>query len=435
MALSFRGGIHMDEHKSARSKATQAMPAPAVVVIPMSMHIGAECKPLVAKGDTVLLGQKIGAADTPISAPVHASVSGKVLAVEPRIHPNGAKVMSVVIENDYQDTVHPSVQAHGSLAALSAEEITDLAREAGVVGLGGAVFPTAAKIRSSVGKVETLIINCAECEPYITSGHRMMLECTTEILDGVRFVMKALGLTAAIIAVESNKFDVVKAFERALPKGGNITVKVVETKYPQGGEKQLVLAVTGKEVPPGALPSAVGCVVFNPETCLSVYRAAITGMPLITRVVTVAGSAVANPKNLLCRIGTPVGELYAAAGGFRESPYKLIMGGPMMGTALTSLDAPVVKSTNALLAFSREEEHFSENPTCIRCGRCSDACPVNLMPVYINMYYEKEMLDELVKLNVADCIECGICTYVCPGRLHLAQSCRLAKQRTANLKK
>jgi len=158
-------------------------------------------------------------------------------------------------------------------------------------------------------------------------------------------------------------------------------------------------------------------------------------MPLITRVVTVAGSAVANPKNLLCRIGTPVGELYAAAGGFRESPYKLIMGGPMMGTALTSLDAPVVKSTNALLAFSREEEHFSENPTCIRCGRCSDACPVNLMPVYINMYYEKEMLDELVKLNVADCIECGICTYVCPGRLHLAQSCRLAKQRTANLKK
>ncbi|NLM62056.1 MAG: electron transport complex subunit RsxC [Clostridiales bacterium] len=431
MALTFRGGVHPDDKKElTRKKAFETIPAPATVVIPMLMHIGQPCQPLVAKGNKVKLGQKIGESTAPISAPIHSSVSGTVVAVEPRLHPNGNMVMSVVIENDFNDTLDESVRPHGSVESLSADELIRIIREAGIVGLGGAAFPTHAKIQSGLGKVDTLIINCAECEPYITSGHRTMLERPEEIIGGIRVLMKIYRLDSAIIAIESNKLDAVRVLEKALPqKSSQIKIKVLKTKYPQGAEKQLIYTVTGREVPPGQLPAAVGCAVFNQDTCAAIHNAVTTGMPLVTRGVTVSGSAIANPKNIICRIGTPLSELAAAAGGYREEPFKLIMGGPMMGVALTDVEIPVIKNTNAFLAFSQYEDVYSEHPTCIRCGRCVKVCPMNLLPIYMHMYYQKDMFDELEKLNVSDCIECGCCSYTCPGRLFLTQTFRVAKAR------
>jgi electron transport complex protein RnfC len=437
MALTFRGGVHPDDKKdSTRKKPFETITAPAAVVIPMSMHAGAPCQPLVKKGDLVRMGQKIGDSTSPVSSPIHSSVSGTVSAVEPRLHPNGSYVMSVVIDNDFADTLDESISPKGSVESLSAEELISVIREAGIVGLGGAAFPTHVKISSGIGKVDTLIINCAECEPYITSGHRSLLERPEEIIGGVRILMKIFGLDKAVMAIEANKFDAVRVLEKALPQRSSpIKIKVLKTKYPQGGEKQLIYSVTKREVPPGQLPAAVGCAVFNPDTCAAIHNAVTTGMPLITRGVTVSGSAIANPKNLICRIGTSFEDLVAASGGFKEEPYKLVMGGPMMGTALQDIEIPVIKATNAFLAFSQNEDKFSDNPTCIRCGRCVEACPMNLMPVYMYMYYQKEMFPELDKLNVTDCIECGSCSYTCPGRLYLTQSFRVAKVRLADYKK
>ena len=354
MALTFRGGVHLDDKKElTRKKAFETIPAPATVVIPMLMHVGAQCQPLVVPGSKVKLGQKIGDSNAPISAPIHASVSGTVSAVEPRLHPNGNMVMSVVIENDYSDTLDESVKPHGSVESLSSDELIRIIREAGIVGLGGAAFPTHVKIQSGIGKVDTLIINCAECEPYITSGHRSMLEHPEEIIGGIRVLMKIYHIDNAVLAVESNKLDAVRVLEKALPqKSSPIKIKVLKTKYPQGAEKQLIYAVTKKEVPPGQLPAAVGCAVFNLDTCAAIHNAVTTGMPLISRGVTVSGSAIANPKNIICRIGTPLSELAAAAGGFKEEPFKLLMGGPMMGVALTDIELPVIKNTNHFSTFT-----------------------------------------------------------------------------------
>jgi len=437
MALTFRGGVYPDEKKElTRKKPFETIPAPATVIIPMSMHIGAPCQPMVKKGDAVKMGQKIGDNTAPVSSPIHSPVSGTVVAVEPRLHPNGTNVMSIVIENDYADTLDDSVYPRGSVESLSSENLLAVIREAGIVGLGGAAFPTHVKISSGIGKVNTLIINCAECEPYITSGHRALLERPEEIIGGIRILMKIFNLDSAIIAIEANKFDAVKVLEKALPqKSSPIKIKILKTKYPQGGEKQIIYAVTKRQVPPGQLPAAVGCAVFNPDTCAAIHNAVTTGMPLITRNVTVSGSAIANPKNLVCRIGTPLSDLAAASGGFKEEPYKLIMGGPMMGIALTDIEVPVIKQTNAFLAFSQNEDKFADEPTCIRCGRCVEACPMNLMPVYMYMYYQKEMFPELDRLHVTDCIECGSCSYTCPGRLFLTQSFRVAKVRLADYKK
>lgn len=436
MARTFPGGVHPDDKKDAtRKKPLEHVPSPKTVIIPMSMHIGAPCQPLVQVGDKVKMGQKIGESKSPVSAPIHASVAGTVLAIEPRMHPNGTKVLSVVLENDFSDALDESIAPRGTVESLSAEELMAIVREAGIVGLGGAAFPTQIKLQSGIGKVDKLIINCAECEPYITSGHRGLLENAEAILGGVRAIMKVLQVEDVTFAIESNKYDVVQVLERTLPKDTPVKVRIVKTKYPQGGEKQLIYAVTRRRVPPGQLPASVGCAVFNPDTCAAIHEAITTGMPLITRTVTVSGPAVANPKNLICRIGTQFDELLAASGGLKEEPSKLIMGGPMMGQALVHDAVPVIKATNAFLAFTDEEDHSVEEPMCIRCGRCVSVCPMNLMPLYMYMYYHKDRYEELEKLNVADCIECGCCSYICPGRLHLTQTFKVGKIRLNEYRK
>ncbi len=430
MAFSFRGGIHPDyqKEKTAASVIVSNMPQPEVVIIPMSQHIGAPCQPLVKVGDRVLEGQKIGDFEGGLCAPIHASITGIVKAIEPRWHSSGVKVLSVVIEADGSEEKMEGEMYEGEASDFSPEEIISFAREAGIVGMGGAAFPLHAKLRTALDrKVTTVIINGCECEPFITADHRAMVEYPRFIITGAELIRQCLGVEDVVICVESNKPDAL-ATMRSTADGTGIAVLELPTKYPQGGEKQLIRAVTGREVPPGKLPMDIGCAVFNVDTCASLYRAIYRGQPLIKRVVTVSGSAVENPANLLVRIGTPYRELFRFC-GLNSEPYKIINGGPMMGTAQHSLDIPVIKNTSALLAYSEQggEEAFPETDVCIRCGRCMAVCPMRLQPTKI---YENAVLDrfeECMKLNVQDCIECGCCAYVCPAKLYLVQAMRMAK--------
>ena len=434
MAQSFFGGIHPNDQKAATcDKPIRKIAPPVQVVIPMSLHIGAPCTPLVKAGDMVKVGQKIGDATAPVSAPIHASVSGKVLAVEPRIHANGAKVMSVVIENDFLDTLDDSVKPVENPETLDAKAFSALVREAGIVGMGGATFPTQIKIDSALGKVDKVIINAAECEPYITSDHHTMLERTEQVIGGATLLARLFQVDKVYLGIEANKMNAAKKLREEIEKTkAPLEVVVLHTRYPQGAEKQLCQAITGRQVPPGGLPASIGCAVFNVVTVTAVYRAVYEGMPLVSRVVTVAGSGVKEPGNWECPIGTPVADLLDACGGVDEKTYKLLMGGPMMGNALTSADVTVGKGTNAILAFSKNEEQTVENPQCIRCGKCVSVCPMHLQPVFMNMYASKGRLEELEAANVMDCIECGACTYVCPGRLHLVHTFRTGKQKILN---
>lgn len=430
MALSFKGGVHPGDHKIYTSSIPiTVLDGAPVHVYPLQQHIGAPLSPVVEIGQRVLVGQKIADTDAFVAVPLHASVSGKVQSIEPRLHPSGAKVTSIVIENDGLYEVDSSVKPKGKIESLSAEEIVKITREAGVVGMGGAGFPTHVKLSPPPDKkIQHVIVNGAECEPYLTSDHRVMLESPELVLMGLEAVLKVFGLSEGTVAIESNKPDAIICMQKHADSFAGIKVVELRTKYPQGSEKQLIKAVTGRQVPSGGLPADVGVVVINVDTAVAVATAIKTGMPLIRRIVTVSGDAIAEPSNFAVRLGAPFDYVIDKAGGLKGEAAKVIMGGPMMGIAQLSLDVPVVKGTSAILAFSEEMSVFDESARCMRCGKCVKACPMGLMPLYLNMYAKAGDWDMCEKYNILDCIECGVCSYLCPGRQHPVQNLRVAKQ-------
>ena len=427
MAFSFFGGVHPKENKwYACDKETQVFPEPDTVVIPMAQHIGAPCKPLVAKGDLVTKGQKIGD-NQGLCVPVHASVSGKVKAVEMRPHTNGSTVLSVVIENDHLDTLCETIQprTQEEVDALTPEQLVDIIHEAGIVGMGGATFPTHVKLSGGIGKVDTAIVNAGECEPYITADDRLCREHPEQVVRGLQIIMKIFGLKEGHIGIEDNKPEAIAALKAAATEG--ILVDVLPAKYPQGAEKQLIYAITGREVPSGGLPAAVGCAVFNAATVRAICEAVYDGMPLIQRIVTVSGDILMEPKNLLVPIGTAFNDLIEACGR-NENPYKVLSGGPMMGVAQYDLNVPTIKGVNAVTVLGRNNHHFVEDPRCLRCGKCIDACPMKLMPVLMYKAWQNGDVEEMKKNNIMDCIECGSCAYTCPASVPLVLGFRVAKQ-------
>ena len=427
MAFSFFGGVHPKENKIARDVAIQEFPEPDILVIPMSQHIGAPCKPLVKKGDLVTVGQKIGD-NQGLCVPVHASVSGKVKAVEMRAHTSGTTVMSVVIENDHLQTLCQDMKprTQEEVDALTPEELMSIIREGGIVGMGGATFPTHVKLSSGLGKVDTIIVNAGECEPFITSDDRICREMPDQLISGLKVIMKILGLGTAHIAIEDNKPEAAKALQAQLCAADGITVDVLPAKYPQGAEKQMIYAVTGREVPSGGLPAAVGCAVFNAATCKAIHDCVYDGMPLIKRVVTVSGDIVMEPKNLMVPIGTSFNELMEAV-GHSENPYKVLSGGPMMGTALYDLSASTIKGVNAVTILGKKNKYAVDEPQCLRCGKCIDACPMKLAPVLMYKALQSNDVEDMKSVHMLDCIECGCCAHTCPAGVPLVLAFRSGK--------
>lgn len=401
-------------------------PPPAVAVLPLLQHVGAPARAVVGAGDEVLVGQVVGEADGEVSARVHASVSGRVVAVEPRAHPTGRAVPAVVIRSDGRDALCPGVRPQWAARGL----VRDLVREAGVVGMGGAAFPTAKKLDPPPGaRLDAYILNGCECEPYLAADQRLMVEAAPQVVFGLAALMAAVGVGRGYIAVEADKPDAVGALERAAAGVPGARVVVVPAAYPQGSEKHLVRAVLGREVPRGGLPYDVGAVVSNVATAVAVAHALRFGLPLIQRVVTVAGR-VREPKNLRARIGTPLRDLIAACGGFSGRPRSVVLGGPMMGVAQGSLDVPLIKGTTGVIALDEADMGAAGGlgpAPCVRCGRCVDVCPMGLLPLYLAAYGERDMAEEATALGAADCVECGCCAYICPSRRPLVHAIRLAK--------
>lgn len=417
MKLSFKGGVHPDSKKElTKDKPIRELDAPSKVIIPLRQHIGAPCDPVVKVGDVVKMGQLIGKSEAFVSAPVFSSVSGTVTAIEPYFHPSGIKTLSVIIENDFLDEWDPNICPTGEYYDLSGKEIIEAVKNAGIVGMGGAAFPTHVKLSPPPDKeIKYVIVNGAECEPYLTSDFRAMIEYPEKIIYGLKAVMKIFGLNTGYIGIEDNKKEGIKSVKNALGEDNSIQVATLKTKYPQGSEKHLIKAVTGKEVPSGKLPADVGAIVINVDTAVEIYETLKTGRPLISRIVTVTGNGINEPCNLRVRIGTPFFEVIKAAGGMKDNVKKLIMGGPMMGMAQFSLETPVIKGTSGLLALTEKEINDKKELACLRCAKCVDACPMGLMPLYISMYSKKEDYENMQKYNISDCIECGSCSFACPS--------------------
>ena len=429
MAFSFFGGVHPADNKTyARDVAVQEFPEPDVLVVPMSQHIGAPCKPLVKKNDLVTKGQKIGD-NQGLCVPVHAPVSGKVKSVEMKPHSSGTTMMSVVIENDHLGTLCEDIKprTQEEVDALSPEELINIIREAGIVGMGGAAFPTHVKLSGGIGKVDTIIVNAGECEPYITSDDRLCREMPEKLISGIQVIMKILGLKEAHIGIEDNKPEAIRSLKANVADSG-VVVDVLPAMYPQGAEKQLIQAVTGRQVPSGGLPAAVGCAVFNAATCKAIHDAVYDGMPLIKRIVTVSGDILMEPKNLLVPIGTSYNDLIEAC-GHSENPYKVLNGGPMMGTAQYDLSVPTIKACNAITVLGAKNKYAVEQSQCIRCGKCIDVCPMRLTPVLMYKALYTGEIQDMKDTNLMDCIECGCCAYNCPACVPLVLGFRSGKQR------
>lgn len=421
--LTFIGGVHPYDGKDlSKDKPIVELQPKGDLVYPLSQHIGAPAKAIVAKGDRVLVGQKIAEAGGFVSAHIYASVSGTVKAIEPRRVPSGDQVMSIVVENDglYEETEYAAVKP---FEELNREEKIKLIQEAGIVGMGGAGFPNHVKLSpKEPAKIEFVIANCAECEPYLTSDYRRMLEEPEKVISGMKVVLSLFENARGILAVEDNKPDCVELLKKLTRDEPKITVKALKTKYPQGSERQLIYAVTGRAINSAMLPADAGCVVDNVDTLVAIHNAVIEGRPLMKRIVTVTGDAIADPKNFLVRIGTNYQELVDAAGGFRAEPAKLISGGPMMGIALFDLNVPVIKTSSAILCMTEDDVQKWEPGACINCGKCAEVCPGRVLPSRLADFAEHYDEEQFLKYNGMECCECGCCSFICPAKRRLTQS-------------
>jgi H+/Na+-translocating ferredoxin:NAD+ oxidoreductase subunit C len=433
---TFKGGIHPPYNKElAKESGIRPCPVPSEVFIPLSQHIGAPNEPLVAAGDRVEVGQKIGGTEAFVSAPVHSSVAGTVKDITEITGFTGAKVKVVVITTDAEQPEFVK-QPGKELDSYSEDEVRAIAREAGLVGMGGAAFPTHVKLAPPKDKpVDAVIINACECEPFLTCDHRLMLERSTDLVQGLKLLLKAVGAKKGIVGIEANKMDAVDAMRKAAEGEADIAVEILDVKYPEGAEKMLIFALTGRKVPPGKLPSEVGCLVQNVGTAIALYEAAAWGKPLYERVITVSGPGIKEPGNLLVKIGTPMSALIDACGGFQGEPSKVIMGGPMTGWAQPDTTAPVVKGTSGVLAFTADAVDVADEQECVRCGKCIDTCPMFLQPNFIVQAVKKELWDKAEMWGAMDCFECGCCSFTCPAYIPHVTYVRKAKADIAALKR
>lgn len=429
MKLTFKKGIHPRHSKyQTEKKPIEYMEPKDEVVILMQQHIGAPCKPLVAVGDTVLKGQKIGEAEAFVSAPIHSTVSGKVKKIGKYSHPNGSQVDGILIENDHQYTEIDGMVPK-DINRMSKDEILTAIKEAGIVGMGGAGFPTFIKLNPpKEAKIDHIIVNGAECEPYLTSDHRVMLEETERVVLGLDVILRLFPDAKGVIAIEDNKPDAIEKMEEAVRSYERIEVATLKTKYPQGAEKQLIYSVTKREVPSGKLPADAGCIVQNIDTVVAIHRAIYRGRPLMRRVVTVSGKNIKKPGNYKVMIGTTYRELIEHAGGTVEEITKMISGEPMMGIAMFDIDVPIIKTSSSILMLADEEINKIPESACIRCGKCVEACPMNLLPLDLDKIARQGDDDKFTAYKGMDCIECGSCSYSCPAKRHLVHSIRTTKR-------
>lgn len=426
---TFKGGAHpYDGKKMSRDCPIEILNPGDTLVYPLSQHIGAMAKPLVKAGDRVLVGQKIAEKGGFISANIHSSVSGTVKAIEKRLVATGGMVDSIIVENDgmYEEAA-PIFS--GNPDELSKDEIIKIIEEAGIVGMGGAGFPTNVKLSpKNADIIDSIIVNGAECEPYLTSDYRRMVEQTDKLVKGLKIVLKIFPDAKGYFGIEDNKPEAIEALLKATENEDRIEVVPLKTKYPQGGERSMIYAVTGRKINSKMLPADVGCIVHNVDTIYAIYNAVYNGKPLIDRIVTITGDAVSTPKNFQVRIGTSFRELIDAAGGFTTEPEKIISGGPMMGFSFFNIDVPVVKGSSSLLAFIKDDVSHEEPSACIRCGRCAAACPEHLLPMKLAALAGQNEPEEFKKLGGMECVECGCCSYVCPAKRQVTQSVRSMKK-------